>query len=197
MFVKFDPQAFFENDGDRPAKAAKPPKVLRNAPPTLAALGTLAGPGCENPKTGPAGADDPDDPERAAIIDHVVAFPDVPAEWIAGVDRLQRVPLLPGWKKAEWGQLEADATTFLTTWAAQAHALGWSALDFFGVHPRAPRTRYDCMGLVLMLGGRSVLAMDDRTARISVRDGVTHSFTRRQGITEAVLIWELFGGQGP
>ena len=148
-------------------------------------------------------ADDPD-PERAAIMEfdgglqreeaeRLAALPDVPAEWIDGVARLQHMAASSGWTDLEWRQFQTDAMAFLTTWGAQAHGMGWTAVDLFGCHPRAPRARYDAMGLVLMLGGHSVVAMGERMARIGIRDGVTQSFNRRQCITEPVLIWEIHG----
>ena len=45
------------------------------------------------------------------------------------------------------------------------------------------------MGLVLILGSRSVMAMDEGMARIAIRKGVTHSHQRLLQSSEAVLIW--------
>ena len=148
------------------------------------------------------------DVERAAIMEvdgglwrdeaeRVAALPDVPQEWIEGVEALQQMPALPKWTDQEWRQLQTDATAFLATWGAQALGLGWTLLDLFGVHAQAPRERYDAMGMVLMLGGRSVIAMDERVARIGIHNGVTHSFTRRQNVAGAVLIWDLGKEQQP
>lgn len=47
-------------------------------------------------------------------------------------------------------------------WAAK---LGWAAQEVFGLHPVAPVTRYDVMGLVWLLNGKEVSAIDERTAK--------------------------------
>jgi hypothetical protein len=141
------------------------------------------------------------DPERAAIMEfdgdlsreeaeRLAALSDVPDEWIAGVDQLQFMPAPVDWTGNEWCQLQDDATAFLVTRGAQAHGLGWTAHDIFGCHTLAPRVRYDFMGLVLLLHGHRVVDMDERTARIGIRQGITQSFSRRQN-NEAVLIWDL------
>lgn len=144
------------------------------------------------------------DPERAAIMEYdgelfgeeaerLAMLSDVPDEWISGVDQLQFMPAPVYWTDNEWRQLHDDATAFLVTWGAQAHRLGWSVTNIFGCHTAAPRARYDVMGLVLLLHGHRVVAMDERTVRIGIRQGITQSFSRRQN-DEAVLIWELAEG---
>jgi hypothetical protein len=73
-----------------------------------------------------------------------------------------------------WQQAVADGKTFLARWGDQAHALGWTARDLFGLHkpPDKPHpsysrlSRYDETGLIWLLGGREVVALTEATAAI-------------------------------
>jgi hypothetical protein len=67
-----------------------------------------------------------------------------------------------------------DGSRFLGRWAEQAHALGWTPQDLFGLPPvptpPAPSyrrlSRYDRTGLVWLLQGRAVVALTQTTAAI-------------------------------
>lgn len=65
-----------------------------------------------------------------------------------------------------WEQAKRDAAEFLADWGDQAAELGWTAEELFGLHPVAPLTRYDVMGLIWLLSGKEVSAIDERTAKI-------------------------------
>jgi hypothetical protein len=73
-----------------------------------------------------------------------------------------------------WQQAVADGQRFLARWDKQAHALGWTAEDLFGLFlvpahakPRFNRlARYDETGLIWLLDGREVVALTDATAAI-------------------------------
>ncbi|QEN86858.1 hypothetical protein FZC33_11205 [Labrys sp. KNU-23] len=65
-----------------------------------------------------------------------------------------------------WEQAKKDAAEFLADWGEQAAELGWTAKELFGLHPVAPLTRYDQMGLVWLLNGKEVDEITDRTAKI-------------------------------
>ena len=76
--------------------------------------------------------------------------------------------------EARWRQAVADGQHFLARWGEQAHALGWTARDLFGLHqPPAPPhpsysrlSRYDEIGLIWLLRGREVVALTEATAAI-------------------------------
>jgi len=78
-------------------------------------------------------------------------------------------PGAPNWSNpaAGWQQAVKDADNFLATWGAQAHALGWTARELFGLHsvPERPAAnyrrlgRYDETGLIWLLRGRAVVAL--------------------------------------
>jgi hypothetical protein len=116
----------------------------------------------------------------------------VPSEWVQGVADLLAMPAHPDWPEPKWKTLREDALTFLKDWAAQAHALGWEALDLFSVHAEAPHARLDGMGLVPLLGGRPVVALTEDSAAIGAESGGTLTFRRHRGWPPGrCLIWEL------
>jgi hypothetical protein len=75
---------------------------------------------------------------------------------------------------ARWRQAVQDAESFLTTWGAQAHGLGWTARELLGLHPVPERpaatyrrlSRYDATGLIWLLDGRTVIALTEGDASI-------------------------------
>jgi hypothetical protein len=72
----------------------------------------------------------------------------------------------------------SDAENFLSRWGAAAHALGWTALDLFGVHPTVPAARFDVMGLVLLICGGEVIALTASSATIRRRSGAVLTYRR-------------------
>jgi hypothetical protein len=73
-----------------------------------------------------------------------------------------------------WQQAVRDAETFLAKWGEQAHQLGWTARELFGLHPVPERSapnfrrlsRYDSTGLIWLLQGRPVIALTQTEAAI-------------------------------
>ena len=78
-----------------------------------------------------------------------------------------------------WQLAVRDAQSFLATWGQQAHALGWTTAELFGLHPISERppasynrlSRYDCTGLIWLLQGRPVVALTAETAAIQTASG--------------------------
>ncbi len=125
----------------------------------------------------------------------LLAVPDgVPEEWVQGVADLLVMPPHQDWHENDWRTLQDDARRFLKEWAGQAHHLGWTALDLFGVHPTAPAARFDCMGLVPLLRGRAVSALTKDSAAIKAASGGSLTFRKRTSPpAERCLIWERQG----
>ncbi len=73
-----------------------------------------------------------------------------------------------------WQQAIRDSDAFLAKWGHQAHALGWTPRDLFGLHavPERPAhtysrlSRYDATGLIWLLCGRPVVALTESEAAI-------------------------------
>jgi hypothetical protein len=86
----------------------------------------------------------------------------------------------PGLVPAErWRQAVEDGRCFLARWGDQAHALGWTAKDLFGLltvpehaKPSFNRlSRYDETGLIWLLDGRRVVALSEDRAAIQSPSG--------------------------
>jgi hypothetical protein len=99
------------------------------------------------------------------------------------------------WPPGRWPVLIEDAQRFVTVWGAQAHQLGWTAVDLFGCHPVKPWWRLDVAGLVLLLAGKSVVALTEDEAAIAasrrpmIFRRLVRKATRRRWRT--CLLWEL------
>jgi hypothetical protein len=86
-----------------------------------------------------------------------------------------------------WQDAIHDAESFLPVWGQQAHSLGWTARELFGLHPMPERpassyqrlSRYDCTGLVWLLRGRPVVALTADTAAIQTRSGGVLTYRKR------------------
>lgn len=120
------------------------------------------------------------------------APPGVPAEWVEGAHLLAAMPCPQSFDPRRWATLQADAMAFLGRWAATAHALGWSTLDVWGAHPRAPDARHDMKGLVLLIGGDEITAITADAARLHTFSGAVLTAYRRP-VSGAVPVWELEG----
>jgi hypothetical protein len=85
-----------------------------------------------------------------------------------------------------WRQATADAEIFLATWGSQAHTLGWTERELFGLHPvpaRPPATysrlsRYDETGLIWLLQDRPVVALTESKAVIRGYSGATLTYRK-------------------
>jgi len=58
-----------------------------------------------------------------------------------------------------WQRALADAGSFFALWGDTAERLGWTADDLFGLHPTAPLSRMDHMGLIWLLKGERVVLL--------------------------------------
>ncbi len=123
----------------------------------------------------------------------LLVVPDgVPEEWAQGVGDLMVMPAPPAWSDEGWKTLQEDALRFLQEWASQAYRLGWTALDLFGAHRTKPTARLGCMGLVLLLKGRPVVAITEHSAAIKTASGGSLTIQRRAAPpVEPCLVWEL------
>ncbi len=118
--------------------------------------------------------------------------PGMPGEWVRGVADLLVMARPASCPAERWKTMREDAYHFLRDHAARAHALGWTALNLFGVHPGKPWVRFDVMGLVPLLNGARVTALSNIEAVIKKPNGARLTFRRRAEVpNEACLIWEL------
>ena len=125
--------------------------------------------------------------ERAALVEYGAR---VPREWAEGFARLDCTKPPAGMALGRWKQILNDGGLFLDQWAHKAAALGWSVVDVVGVDPDAPTARYDNMGLVPMIGGHRVVAINADGARLEIGPGRFQTHRRRLN-PGAVALWEL------
>lgn len=110
-----------------------------------------------------------------------------PPKWHAILADLERQSC-PDWLSPDrWNEMLSDAENFLSRWGAAAHSLGWTALDLFGVHPLAPASRFDVMGLLLVTQGGTVVVLTADAATLRRTTGATLSYQRPTQVG-AVLI---------
>jgi hypothetical protein len=85
-----------------------------------------------------------------------------------------------------WQAAVEDGRRFLVRWGDKAEALGWTARDLFGLHkpPEKPHpsysrlSRYDETGLIWLLQGREVVALNEATAAIQNPTGAITTYRR-------------------
>ena len=85
-----------------------------------------------------------------------------------------------------WEAAVEDGRRFLTQWATQADALGWTARDLFGFSPVPDQpspsyrrlSRYDETGLIWLLHGRPVLVLTESSAAIESPTGTVTAYRR-------------------
>ncbi|MGB9151824.1 MAG: hypothetical protein WCD70_01925 [Alphaproteobacteria bacterium] len=125
--------------------------------------------------------------ERAAIIE----ANGVSREWAEGYATLCTMPRPSVYSLGRWQQIIDDGGRFLDAWGREAAALGWRAVDVFGVNPDAPECRYDGAGLVPLLTGRRVCDIRKDTAQIDCGAGIIQTFQRKTMAADAVALWLL------
>jgi hypothetical protein len=88
------------------------------------------------------------------------------AGWRAGVGALDPNRPPAGFPVPWWRGLVQHAEFFLSVWGKQAADLGWTTLDLFGAHSKAPAANFSCIGLLLLISGGRVVALTAETAKI-------------------------------
>jgi len=87
---------------------------------------------------------------------------------------------------AKWKAMRENALSFLDQHGADAHRLGWTAPELFGVPPTSGALRVDSCG-VLMLGPSAAQAVHaDRTAFAQ-----TSGYRPLKGQTLGIPVWEF------
>jgi hypothetical protein len=125
--------------------------------------------------------------ERAAIAEDGAG---VPRDWAESFARLGIADRPPDFTGEAWRQLIEDGGRFLDCWASEAARLGWSALDVFGVHPAAPSTTYDAIGLVPLIRGGDVVTIRSDNATVRTGEGTLLTYLRRPQLG-AIAVWKL------
>jgi len=109
-----------------------------------------------------------------------------------GVARMQQMRVPPAFGKAEWVLFIDDCRAFLAEWIDEAMTIGWTANELFGWPSSPYARRLDLRGLVTLLRGRRVAALNSRAAVISNRIGPPNVFRRDFDLSTARLAWDVF-----
>ncbi len=118
--------------------------------------------------------------------------PGVPETWTQGMADLLAMACPASCPAERWKVLREDAYTFLRDHAARAHEVGWTVLDLFGVHRTRPWARLDCMGLVPLMSGATIVSLSYIEAVIEKPSGARLTFRRcGQVPSEARPVWSL------
>lgn len=103
----------------------------------------------------------------------------LPSEWAEPFARLLVGPPPGDFDQAYWSRVVEGANVFADTWAAQAHRLGWTAEDVFGLDEIKPAARHDHKGIAWLLGDCArVIALDVDGADIVTSQGSKQRFYR-------------------
>lgn len=117
-----------------------------------------------------------------------------PSDLVAGLDRLRgmRPPRIT--RPEAWPEIVADALRIAEEgWAAQAIALGWQPLDLWGCWPFDGGDDLRD-GLAISLGGRAILAVDERMAAVRQGKGIAYHY-RPASCGDRVFLWTIGGRQ--
>jgi hypothetical protein len=125
---------------------------------------------------------------RTAIALEGIAAPPL---WDEGCAALRAMPSPPGFPLDRWRGIIDATGTFLDHWAAEAIRCGWSDLDVFGCHNTAPTARRDAMGLLMLLDGCEVAAIDAEGADLVTVGSARQRFRCRSLPPGTVLLWQL------
>lgn len=128
----------------------------------------------------------------AERVSHIMADGNIPRAWAEGYARLSLMSRPKTYPDRRWREIVDDAGCFLDRWAATAYRLSWPTEDIFGIHPIAPVTRVDALGLVMVLHGREVVDVTETFVEIKCDSGSNLRFYRRPShIDGHRLLWEI------
>lgn len=145
----------------------------------------------------PDGCDDSDnrdissgfEPEPVAFVTNVANVTGLPADVVAGLERLKDSPAPRLLHPERWPAVVADALRLASEgWAASALRLGWSPLDLYGAVPDKHGDP-EADGLATKLAGRRIVALCASFA--TVRDARSTTFIHRGNNAGAKLMWDL------
>ncbi len=101
------------------------------------------------------------------------------------------MPAQTGFSAERWRRIVDAAGVFIDRWAARAIECGWSDLDVFGADPDAPDSRFDAMGLTLLLDRFEVVAIDEHGADVVSVTGARQRYRRKPMPPGTVSLWQL------
>ncbi|MCM3680241.1 hypothetical protein [Sphingomonas paucimobilis] len=117
---------------------------------------------------------------------------ELPAEWRAGMNRLNSMRMPSGTTPDRWHQIVLDAHRFAWGWHVEAVAHGWSIGSLFGLDPKEPYQ--DDAGMIFSIRGGHVVSMfkDDRDRSIAaIKSEGGYRWYYRRPFDHLPPIWTL------
>lgn len=111
------------------------------------------------------------------------------AAWREGVELLSRSRCPQTVDPRRWRELVADARALLQNWGAELLGFGWTTLEVFGVNRDPRHRRLDIPGLLPVLRGRPVVAVDRDTATIRANRADLQTFQRQLVFRGGLPVW--------
>ncbi len=126
---------------------------------------------------------------KARTVDDFAPAADVGA----GLELLARSPPLWPIGAEDWAIAVARARAFAEAWDGPARAAGWSALELYGMHRRAPYARLSAMGAAWLVArsGHTAIAVASDAITVATLTGARLRICRSRPDGAAVLAWEL------
>jgi hypothetical protein len=116
-----------------------------------------------------------------------VGLPPTAAEWRANIERLsphaspcRHLPLV------RWTAIRGNALDFVDRFGAEAHRLGWTASQLFGVHPKHGTRWAEWCG--------ALMAHDERASGVEFARVVFEwrsGYRGKQGQRDGIPVWEF------
>ena len=117
---------------------------------------------------------------------------ELPAEWRAGLNRLNSMRMPSGTTPDRWHQIVLDAHRFAWGWHIEAVADGWSIGSLFGLDPKEPYQ--DDAGMIFSIRGGHVVSVfkDDRDRSIAaIKTAEGYRYYYRRPFDHLPPIWTL------
>jgi hypothetical protein len=115
----------------------------------------------------------------------------VPGAWCQGSVRLTSMSLPAGIPEDRWQLFLDDCWRFMNTWASTAAKLGWKPADLFGVGRTGPTKRVDLAGVLWLLEGREIAAIERHGIAIRCASGSIQTYRPARVSVERILAWQL------
>jgi len=127
----------------------------------------------------------------AALL-RAASLPGVPVAWSEGVEALATMACPARIEPRRWGELAHTSARLLRDNGSALHAARWTAVELFGLHPRAPSAYPPGWGLAWLLDATgTVLDANEDVVGMCRQPGGARMGFRKRPQAGAVPAWEL------
>lgn len=118
----------------------------------------------------------------------------LPADVAAGLELLARSrPLWPIGEAGVWSYAVGSVRAFAEAWDGRARAAGWTAIELYGLHCRAPYARLAAMGAAWLIArsGHRAVGVDAGAITVATHAGNRLRIYHAEVDPGAALAWTL------